>query len=517
MGPAPSSLLLLLLAALLAALALALLFFALRGRIVAHGSFCRTCKFDLAGRRTTPAPTPTPDTTADLCPECGSNLAAHNAVRPTLRRTRRGTLVVAALLLLISLAGFSFYLSANRPNVIAYLPTWYLAAQARSTQNNTAAKSIAELTSRLQNGSLSPTRVAALIDRGLAFQADPGQSWVPEWGDFILAARNRSLATDAQYITFVKNGVKLTLVSRDTARTGEPYQLRIDMSASRLGTMSSSVFLECKCIEASAGDKKILSGGPRWSGNVSSGGSSSSTTSATLDAPVGETTVRLKVDVTAATSYASLPSGISWIETFTAPVKVVPPGTPLVEVITDETIRPTIQAALTLERAEAYPATGPSGEDLGPQFFATTYFNMKGSPVDLAYDILWKYKTADGVEHNDNLGSLIVVAGAGGSIGIGSPTIPTALPVGIVEITLRPNLSLAEGHPKLRQMWDHALVFRNVPVRNPNSRGLVGPSAGAEITAGPPDQKSKDQQPKDQPAPAADRPSDAGALKAPKK
>lgn len=190
----------------IALLACSLILFALalRGRVTARGTFCRKCKFDLQGLDLH-APNPT-------CPECGRDLARHNATLRTVRRTSRTPL--AAALIAMMLAGGILLLQAPGAGsrMMVALPdaqVVWLTAQGMDT-------ALDELAARATRPSpMAAPHLARAVELALAHQADASQPWDPRWGEVLAEAFLNDRMTDDQTARYLTHGFERIIRIRD--------------------------------------------------------------------------------------------------------------------------------------------------------------------------------------------------------------------------------------------------------------------------------------------------------------
>ncbi|MEX0876585.1 MAG: hypothetical protein WD114_03915 [Phycisphaerales bacterium] len=189
-------------------LGLALLLVALRGRIVDRGSFCRRCRFDLAGLA--------PD--APACPECGGDLAAPNASRPTLRRRRPIVLALGIVLLLSGGTLMGIIVSNNQARVMAVLPD-RIVLTLHALGMDAAFTDIA--TSRLvRKPPLSDDAWDDLIANAIAHQQDISTLWDPRHGEVLANALVDGRLTQEQASAYVRLAIDSAADFPETLRHG---------------------------------------------------------------------------------------------------------------------------------------------------------------------------------------------------------------------------------------------------------------------------------------------------------
>lgn len=166
-----------------------LLALALRGRTIARGRFCRHCRFDLAG-----LDQPT------TCPECGRDLSAPKATRPTLRRTRRPLLAVAAVLLLAGVSLTAIAATNITARLLAALPDRAIHA----LHNLGVDAALTEITTnRLTRTPPLPTPIwADLIADAAAHQADTATPFDIRHGEVLGQAWVSGRLTDEQLAAY---------------------------------------------------------------------------------------------------------------------------------------------------------------------------------------------------------------------------------------------------------------------------------------------------------------------------
>jgi hypothetical protein len=470
-----------------------LLAFGIRGRQVHARPTCRRCRFDLSGTlaansipspNPSPSPSPSPaasDAPIRRCPECGSSLAEPHAVREGIRRPLPKIIAAATLLILVGVLGISAVAINRSTALVKYLPTWYLASQTNGPQDFIAQRAIIELDVRAGMDSLSAARAASLVQHALAVQADKNSTWLPEWGNLIGTLRGKGLVTDAQFSTFIRQGADISLETRPIARAGESLPVRTVVRPNRMADQAAgaSAYIRYQISQARTPDATL---GPNIgifiSGVGSMGGMSSGVSSFPLDVPVGETELTLVLAIDADTNPSFATPLASWTQSFTLPLKVVPPGTPLVQVIDDAALTPAMQSAIAVNSIDI-SATGPVGIDED-----TTYninFSLKALPQNVAFEIHLRRTPADITAPNAapadanvpsnaaeiRIGSIVWMQGETGGWGTGSngPSIPVR-PGDSFNLILRPSLNVAEADARLTRYWHGELTYPNIKIND---------------------------------------------------
>lgn len=227
-------------ASFIALLAMALLWFALRGRRIDIHHLCRKCDYDLTGRAVENS----------VCSECGSDLGGRNAIRIGHRVRRRRLSAVALFGLAISAGtiGTIEYQRRRNGNWMEYAPVWVLRHELNSRDPRQLA-AIAELTRRLQDKKLTSGQIAAVADKCLAVQADLSTPWLPVWGDFVEMARNAQELDDARWATYAEQGPLCSVAVRPAAVVGDEIPLEPALSASRVSKQCFLVYLSIQYAE----------------------------------------------------------------------------------------------------------------------------------------------------------------------------------------------------------------------------------------------------------------------------
>lgn len=183
---------------------------ALRGRVVEGGVFCRRCRFDLAGLPTEPS--------ASRCPECGADVAAPKATRPTLRRRRPIVLALGIVLLLSGLTLLGFVASNNTAKVMGVLPN-RVVLTLHALGMDAAFTEIAS--NRLtQTKPLRDETWDELIADAIAHQKDINTIWDPRHGEVLLRAFMTGRMNDEQIEQYFELGYTNSVEFPDEVRYG---------------------------------------------------------------------------------------------------------------------------------------------------------------------------------------------------------------------------------------------------------------------------------------------------------
>lgn len=179
-----------------------LLIWAIRGRITAHGTFCRKCRFDLAGLGS-PA----------TCPECGRDLSQPKATRPTLRHTNKPALIAALLCFLIAIPSLLTGSSAVRAWMLPRTSDSVLAVLDRLDLDGAHEEVIA----RLSDPATHRPAFAATISRALDRVLSQGVNAPSEDRAIILAALRGAQLNEPQAERYFNAVVDTRITIREKA------------------------------------------------------------------------------------------------------------------------------------------------------------------------------------------------------------------------------------------------------------------------------------------------------------
>lgn len=191
---------------------LVLLVLAMRGRVVARGTFCRACGFDLHGLGS--------DQESSKCPECGRAVGQPGTTRAIRRSKSRRLTVVSIVLLLIGVGLSAVHFSGNASSFYAAMPH-RVVLSASKWGDDTA---IDELIVRLGPKKQTPEWVwEDAIGLAMAHQQDERQQWKPRWGEVLSLAIQANLLSDEQLASVVRNGTRIDVWLRSKIRPGDSY------------------------------------------------------------------------------------------------------------------------------------------------------------------------------------------------------------------------------------------------------------------------------------------------------
>jgi hypothetical protein len=133
---------------------------------------------------------------------------------------RKAGLLVSGIALFVPAAlvlGTITVVTARGIDLTPYKPDWLLAREVNGPANPSAGKSLAELTKRVQAGTVADGHISSVAATSLAKQGQPKLAWDPAWGRFIEAARSAGKLSDERWTTYAQQAFVLTL---STDRSG---------------------------------------------------------------------------------------------------------------------------------------------------------------------------------------------------------------------------------------------------------------------------------------------------------
>lgn len=359
---------------------------AVRGQRVDDHPVCRRCRFDLVGIYGN----------SERCPECGTGLSTRRTIRTGNRRVRRRMAGGSIAMVLISavLLGLLGWGHATGINWNTYKSAWLLASEARSARPDVASAAMAEFTLRLEKGRLPHSRAADLIELWLVQQRDDLLTWAQEWGDFLEAARSRDLLSPEQIAQYAQNAINVSLRSRTRAMQGDPWPMQIEYSNRRVS--SSKMLL----VTLSSGTAIITGAGldqplilpeemTRRGAFALAGTGSSASTRFELagpeleNLPPGEYTVSIRHHFDVKFSGGQVEPLHQWETDLVQHITIAPGDEAVVEVVTDETLRATLENAVHVgvARLRSAPERGAEAYSLYGDL------RINGRPLDVAFAI----------------------------------------------------------------------------------------------------------------------------------
>lgn len=432
-----------------AVLALGLLLSAigLRGRLSHRGPHCRACRFDLSG-------------IDGRCPECGADLKSPGAVTTGLRTRRRGMLAVGLILFLTGAGCTGGLLHARGKgfNWNSVKPAWLLIRELRSVDIATADAAMVELERRHAANALPAASLAQALDQAIIHQADPTAAWSPAWGSLIETSRNRGQLTAPQLDSYFRHLCVLDADCRPSVAAGGTFPIRIRTGNGRTSP-ASPLRIAVSLLGTTDGPTEIQRGGGAGIFTIGSGGWGSLTTQATAIGPPGKHTLksRWKVEIKEGIDGPPLST---WEETFDLDLEVLPDGSPTVELITDESLRATIDSTITIDQLEL-------GYRSGTQRHVSGTVSVQSAPMDMAFDVIW-VDPAKGTEWN--VGRVSFRSSGGGSGHGLSGFVPADFNLSQVDVVLRPSPAAAAGTVDLTRIWNGEIRRNGLPVKDPDTQ-----------------------------------------------
>jgi len=423
----------------------------LRGRRIGDHPICRKCGFDLFGL---------PED-RKVCPECGTDLSAHNAVLIGHRQRRPGMIWGGAVMLVLFLTAVGLV----SVNVIADIkwvqlkPFEWVAWEAR--RGDTVAW--AELTRRAKAGEMSPERAQALTNDALAWQKDLTRIWKIEVGDFVEQSRAAKLITDEQWTTFARQAPQLSLAWRSkVSPTVTWLPGKVVIGASRSGSSSRLSVRSESPVETDdpLAVKRRLGGGSSESTLSGLGGGGWMGISIELDpkavaaATPGKRTTTVRIKTSVRENWQTTVS--EWSEKLSADWELVPKDESTVELVPDDSpqVRKQVEAAMKVDKLEVHPQQAGNNLQLSLKIGAI--------PLPLAFDIV--ARAADGREWKI---SPISSSGPTQYSTGGFVMAKDKFDAKVVDLIFRPSPGTAESSVDITRMWNGEITIHDVPVTWP--------------------------------------------------
>ncbi len=191
-------------------LALLILPFAWRGRVIARGQFCRKCKFDLAGLDI--------EHHESKCPECGGGVESDSSRRVLLRKSSAAGLVLGMVLLVSGAGSLGIGTTGKTSVLLGVLPDnavfWLHDLGVDEALDEIVARvSLVPIT-------LAENLQAKAIKGGLAHQADTTQIWDPRWGEVLAVMSGYPSMSQEQIAQYIGNGINIQAQIRDRVYQG---------------------------------------------------------------------------------------------------------------------------------------------------------------------------------------------------------------------------------------------------------------------------------------------------------
>jgi hypothetical protein len=440
-------------AAVVVLVGLATLIIALRGRRTDDHPVCRRCRFDLVGA-------PQGHT---RCPECGSDTHAPGAVRIGNRRRRPRLAIAGVLLVLAGLIplGVIGYGRAAGVNWNTYKPAWWLEGEIASSDQTTADAAVAEFGRRLADSTLSPKWRTRIIDHAMLRYVDEQADWSSAWSDLLGLAYTSDLLTDEQRIAYARHAPLLVLTGRPQAIAGENWMAHLNIQTLRTGR-NVQLFLR---VERLTGELNGQSAGPAPGGygisNLGDGNSGSHGHTIPIMAEPGEYEFTSRWRFAVQTSHEETePPIVAWEQEFRTPLKVLPPGSDLVQLVSDPRFADDMRRSIRLQHLSA------RGQP-GAQFAGGTIF-FDTPPVAAAFIMFWRYPhpAAEVGFREVRIGPVRGAVGSSHGTGIHA-ALPDEFSAEAVDVILRPDRGTGMQFIHVTEIWGDEIIIPDVKVLRP--------------------------------------------------
>jgi hypothetical protein len=441
------------------------LWLGLRGRRVDDHPICRKCGFDLFGR---------PEG-SDLCAECGADLTRPRAIRDGRRARRRGLVAMGVLLLAVALTvgGGVGYATLAAADAQKLKPTWWLVREIDSGDPAVAIAAAKQLSARVTGGKLAQRYIDDAADRLLDIQGNPQAKWDAAFGDFLEDARLAGKLGDQRFHLYAQQAPAFQLVVRPRINRGDPLPFAIREDKARVGSRPtlrvkySTIYF----IDSVVVDKRGMSSQDTLSQHGGGWTGSAMELKKFLDKlPDGPHTTH--VEMTQAFFLAQTPAGsqpMFWTkQKISAPFEILPSEPSTVEVVRDESLRPAIENAISIEGAQY------QRWNKGAIGFSVDATNL---PVDVAFDV---YVRFGGAEHRVTHFARQAQPANSTSSHHMSVVVPK-FTGGTVDILFKPSVAAAKRTIDVFGVWDGVIVKRDVPVK-----GRTAATATTTATTRPP-------------------------------
>ncbi len=427
------------LAALIAGIAL--LFLGIRGKLIDKHPRCIDCRYDLSGRW--------PD--IDKCPECGRKLPSESSIWREHRRRRPVMITVGAGLLFLAIIALIQALGAG-PNLTRYKPTTWLILEARYGYLSLSESAISELQDRINANQLSAAAIASFVEHGLKRQANLNAEWPHAWGDVIESRHALGNLTDAQWETYLHQGLICDMETRERIRHGDEWYLSMPLHA-RFG--ENHTFLEGSFISATSGStSQKMEPAPCWGFEAGYPvGEYWVGVWRPIDLPPGKHHVTVSILNELWDDYGGATLG-QWVTEHKTQVTVLPSGKDSVTPITDESLRAEIEQKTTCDM-ERYHVAGYKNP-----VAATVRF--EDLPMGVAFDV---YLRVDGEERRAGMCSRSARKERHGfcfNVDYDNRDFDSA------DIILRPSAASARQSLDVYEFWNGEIIIEDAPINTPD-------------------------------------------------
>ncbi len=446
----------------------------------AGAGHCPGCAYDLRGAA------------HDQCPDCGRLVMLTRIGSPGARRLRLAAAVAWSCVAMAALAGGGALLwpRITAHNWDAYKPTWWLMTKARSLDDVKSGSALNELIKRIKDDKLPKKTITSMVREALAIQANVEHPWVPQWGNVVATARSMNLVSDEDWRAFARQALVPELVVRSRIVEGDP--LAATLFLHQRGPTDPILVLLLRHQESRLGDQAsqsqtptITMGPMTINGPMTTelsqaltmrgptfinigyglderfGWTASLTDQVIADVAPGQHVFDSRWTIVVAegsfgggmNSYTTTADLFSQTIQLRANVEVLPRGTQTVELVSDESLRTAMEAALSL----SYCKVQRSGL---PQKMISGLFNFDATPMDFAFDVFlrsgereWPVGQIDSErEHRWDFSG----AFRGRIDGVSGDQ---------VDVILRPSQAAARQTLRITRIWNGEIVFENVPLR----------------------------------------------------
>jgi hypothetical protein len=441
-----------------------LLVVGLRGRRVDDHPLCRKCRFNLRG-----APA-----SSDRCPECGHDIRGPRGTVVGHHVKRRLPLVAGLLLIVLSLTpmGVVGVVAARGIDWRTKVPTWYVLLEARGTIPGWREAAAMELYGREVASKLTETQKDAFAETLVMLHGDPSVQWQSFWGDFLAQRIVDDKLPQESRERFLNNLLgRVSVKMRNTIRQGGPVAIHIRFDFHQRGILSFSIPLVA---DFSTQERQLLVDGKPQppltafttsSFRFNSGGAMHIQDSSDCWKTLAPGTYR--VEWSLPLHVMVQPAGQPSREVFMPALKVsqdvtiLPSDQTDVKRIRSESLRPTFEAALELQKITLGKGNSMTMLSIGWK---------QPLPVAVSYKV---FVRQNGNEHY--IYSLSHAANLpAGQHGYGVSR-DDHLVAGPADVIFRPDEEAARTTPDIFEIWDGEIVVKDFVITDstPTTRAAV--------------------------------------------
>lgn len=176
------------------------------------------------------------------CPGCGGGLKRPKSVQIGERKRMPLAVLIGVVLVLLAAVptGSSAFALLSSRDVSKHLPFSVLLLQSRFAAPANSRLIAIELERRILADELDAAQMHLVLDRTLDIQGDWSTPWQEEWGSVFDAILLKGTVNEAERRRWIRQSVKLSLVTRSQLRPGDPLPLRTQILETRTSPKQNS-------------------------------------------------------------------------------------------------------------------------------------------------------------------------------------------------------------------------------------------------------------------------------------